>query len=328
MWESVPALRAELGLFEQLLHEQFKSKKSVNSYLDGLSLDMIKSGGKRLRPALTISAAMLGRYERSKVLYAALSVELLHTATLVHDDIIDRSPLRRNSPTVFARDGVNTAVFAGDYLFIKSILALSGTGLPTVYLEQLARATEAVCVGEVEQFKGRGALPGIKTYLSRITRKTGFLFAACCACGAHLGGLNEDGVKCSARFGSSFGAAFQIKDDLLDILGTKSAIGKPTGSDIKEGVFTLPVLLAAAKDEGTKDMLERYIGGTDKAQHNEEIIMQLRENVIRSGADKDAASVLKKYISRAEGYRKRLPQSPGSDMLFHILQNTFKEYQS
>jgi heptaprenyl diphosphate synthase len=325
VWESIPALNAELEAFEQLLHEQFKSKKNISSYLDRLSLGIIKSGGKRLRPAMTISAAMLGKYERDKALHAALSVELLHTATLVHDDIIDDSPLRRGSPTVYAREGVNTAVFAGDYLFIKSILALAGTGLPVIYLEQLARATEAVCVGEVEQFRGRGSVPGIKTYLSRITRKTGFLFAACCAAGAHLGGLGEDAVKHATRFGSSFGAAFQIKDDLLDILGSKKTIGKPTGNDLKEGIVTLPVLLAAAKDADTKALVDEFISDLDN-RFDEIKIRAIQEAVIRSGSAREAESILKKYISRAENYRGKLPRTTGNEMLSFIMRNTFKEY--
>ena len=125
MWEGLPSLKAELDVFEQLLCGQFSSKKNVNSYLDKLCLGIVKSGGKRLRPAMVIASSMLGDYDREKTLHAALSVELLHTATLVHDDIIDDASVRRNIATINANEGVDMAVFAGDYLYIKSILALS-----------------------------------------------------------------------------------------------------------------------------------------------------------------------------------------------------------
>lgn len=317
----MPVLKTELEIFEQLLREQFGSKRNINSYLDGLSLNIIESGGKRLRPAMTVSSAMLGSYERDKVLKAALSVELLHTATLVHDDIIDESPLRRSSPTVYAQKGANTAVFTGDYLLIKSILALAGAGLPRTYLEQLARAVEAVCVGEVEQFRCRGSLPGFKTYLSRITRKTGFLFAAACAAGAHLGGLPEESVKLAVRFGGYYGIAFQIRDDLLDILGEQSRLGKPTGNDLGEGIFTLPVLLAAGRDKATAELVLSLYNDECAGEKISVII----DKVTESGGIDEAETILKRYVERAEKYLDRLPQTEGREMLRFILSATFKD---
>jgi heptaprenyl diphosphate synthase len=321
VWESMPVLKAELDLFEQLLYQQFTSRRNINSYLDKLSLNIIKSGGKRLRPAMTVSSGMLGKYDREKVLQAALSVELLHTATLVHDDIIDEAPIRRNAPTVYAREGTNTAVFTGDYLFIKSILALAGTGLPVSYQEQLARAVEAVCVGEVEQFRCRGSLPGFKTYLSRITRKTGFLFAACCAAGAYLGGLPDESIKLAVRFGNCYGTAFQIRDDLLDILGDQRRIGKPVGNDLTEGIFTLPVLLAAAKDRALAELIIN-LGNDEKYGEN---IRTIIKSVLESGSIGEAETILGRYIERAEKYLERLPVTEGKEMLGFILHATFRE---
>ena len=173
MCENMPALKTEMAQFEQALQNQFRSKRSIHSYLNGLSLDVIQSGGKRLRPAMAIASAMLGEYDRDRVVGAALSIEMLHTATLVHDDIVDNARVRRSAPTVFSREGVNTAVFTGDFLLVKSLLALASADLPVRQMQQLAKAIEAVCVGEVEQYRGRGTLPGYKTYLSRISRKTG-----------------------------------------------------------------------------------------------------------------------------------------------------------
>ena len=156
MWEGLPSLKVELDAFEQLLCGQFASKKNVSSYLDRLCLGIVKSGGKRLRPAMVIASSMLGTYDRVKSLHAALSAELLHTATLVHDDIIDDASVRRSITTVNVSEGVDIAVFAGDYLYVKSILALSDTGLPVEYMQQLAQATESVCSGKSSSSAGAG----------------------------------------------------------------------------------------------------------------------------------------------------------------------------
>lgn len=326
MWDNLPALKAELELFEQTMLGQFHSKKSVNSYLDKLSVDVINSGGKRLRPAMTIASAMMGNYERDKVLNTAISVELLHTATLVHDDIIDNSLLRRNLPTVYAREGVNTAVFTGDYIYVKSILALASAGLPVTYMQQLAGAIEAVCVGEVEQFRGRGKVPGFKTYLSRISRKTAALFAASCAVGAHLGGLTEDQVKLAARFGGYYGIAFQIKDDLLDILESADTIGKPAGNDFKEGIVTLPVILASAGEPAILNKIESILYEPGSRKFTKKDMSQLLKLIEKGEGIPKTQAVLTKYISKAERYLERLPETPGRDMLKDILEMSFRGY--
>lgn len=316
MWEDYPALKAELDLFEQALRQEFHARKNIEAYLDSLSLRVIGSGGKRLRPAMLIASAMMGNYDRDKTLQAAKSIELLHTATLVHDDIIDDAPLRRSVPTVNATEGLHTAIFAGDYIYVKSILALAESGLPLDYLREVARAVEAVCVGEVEQYRGRGRIPGFKTYVSRATRKTGVLFAASCAIGAHLGGLSDDLVKQAGKFGGYYGIAFQIKDDLLDMLETSQSIGKPVGNDLKEGIVTLPVLLAAARDTGLKAHVESLLQHKKPSQNQ---ILSLLGEVIRAGGANEAQDVMSKYVSRAQRALSKLPDSPGKDMLKHIL---------
>lgn len=325
MWHNFPILDNELELFEQVLQNQFNAKRSINSYLDNLSLELIQSGGKRLRPAMTIATAMVGDYDRDKVLYAALSIEMLHTATLVHDDIIDNAKVRRNVPTIFAREGVNTAIFAGDYIYVKSILALANTNLPVKYLQQLAKAIEAVCVGEVEQYRGRGIVPGFKTYLTRVTRKTAILFAASCAIGAHLGGLQENYIKYAARFGGYYGIAFQIKDDLLDITENQKSIGKPVGNDLKEGIVTLPALLASAKDQKIRKHLESFLQAFDKKKISRKEILNLLNDIVKAGGIKDTQIILDKYIKKAKKFLDKLPDSPGKEMLHYMLDITFED---
>lgn len=321
MWEDLPLLRAELELFEQSLREEFHARKSMEAYLDGLSLRVIGSGGKRLRPAMMIASAMLGEYDRSKVLQAAKSIELLHTATLVHDDIIDNAPLRRSIPTVNATEGVHAAIFAGDYIYVKSVMALAESGLPIAYLRDVARGVEAVCVGEVEQYRGRGSIPGFKTYVSRAMRKTGVLFAASCAIGAHLGGLGDELVRYAAKFGGYYGIAFQIKDDLLDMLETPQTIGKPVGNDLKEGMVTLPVLLAAARDPLIRQRVESLLSAYKKV--NQKQILGLLGDVIGAGGTREAQAVMGKYVARAQKALEKLPDMPGKGMLAHILRVSY-----
>lgn len=324
MWEDFPVLQQELGAFETLLQSQFGVSKK-NSYLDKLSLEVIKSGGKRLRPAMTIGAAMAGEYRREKVLQAAVGIELLHTATLVHDDIIDNASLRRNNPTVYASEGVSTAVFTGDYLLVKAVLSLVLAGLPVEYLKQAALGVQAVCVGEVEQYRGRGELPGFKTYLSRIIRKTGALFAASCLVGAHLAGFGEEIIKRTARFGAYYGIAFQIKDDLLDITGKKNSIGKPVGNDLKEGIVTLPVLMAAARDDNVRLELEGFLNTQKSGRINKREMARLLKDVTASGGLEHAKNIQRRYTAKAGRFLAGMPDSEGKEILSFILASTFKE---
>lgn len=326
MWDNLPALKAELDAFEQAMLEQFRSHRNINAYLDDLSRDIILSGGKRLRPAMTIASAMLGQYERDKVLDSAVSIELLHTATLVHDDIIDNSPLRRNKPTVYAREGVVTAVFTGDYLLVKSLLALAATELPQEHMVRLAQAVEAVCVGEVEQYHGRGRMPSFKTYLSRISRKTAALFAASCALGAHLGGLTDEQVKTAGRFGGYYGIAFQIKDDLLDILESTAETGKPAGNDLKEGVVTLPVILAAGDDPRILAKLDAVMSPVGGKKASKRDVLALMKMVREAQGIERTQEVLTKYVARAGRFLDKLPDTPGRDMLRTILDTSFSGY--
>jgi heptaprenyl diphosphate synthase len=221
---------------------------------------------------------------------------------------------------------VSTAVFTGDYLLVKSILALAAADLPREHMERLAKAVEAVCVGEVEQYRGRGKVPGFKTYLSRISRKTAALFAVACALGAHLGGLPDDQVKLAGRFGGDYGVAFQIKDDLLDLLESADATGKTAGNDLKEGVVTLPVILAAASDPdivGRLDAVLSAAGG--KRAQKKDMAALLRMVQAAEGVERTQA-VLTRYVARAGRYLDRLPDTPGRDMLRAILDMSFCGY--
>ncbi|MFI5283491.1 MAG: polyprenyl synthetase family protein [Candidatus Dormibacterales bacterium] len=205
---------------------------------------LFEAGGKRIRPALVLLAARCGDYDPNRLTPAAMAVELTHAATLVHDDVIDRSKVRRGRPTVAARLGDEAAIVVGDYYFAKAYEQAALTASPDV-VAILARTVMKICAGEVRQQATRFRFStGIAEYMERIEAKTATLVSACCDIGALLGGL--DGKERSAlhSYGRQLGLAFQIADDLLDYTGSEGEVGKPIGHDVAEGFATLPLMLA------------------------------------------------------------------------------------
>lgn len=209
--------------------------------------DLFAAGGKRLRPALVLLAGMCGSYDLERLTPAAMAVELTHAATLVHDDVIDRSPTRRGRPTVAAAFGNEPALVIGDFYFAKAYEFAARTESPEVVVI-LADAVMGICVGEVRQQAVRFHYDNnIGEYMRRIEAKTALLLSACCHIGALLGGLDAMQTTALTEYGRSLGLAFQIADDVLDYIGTEEEIGKPIGHDIAEGFATLPLMLASIK---------------------------------------------------------------------------------
>jgi heptaprenyl diphosphate synthase len=206
--------------------------------------ELFAAGGKRIRPALVLLAAKCGRYELARLTPAAVAVELTHAATLVHDDVIDRAPVRRGRPTVAALLGDEPAIVVGDFYFAKAYEQAAGTAVTEV-VAILARAVMNICAGEVRQQVIRYRYhTDVDEYMQRIEAKTATLLAACCDIGALMGGLDEDKRSALRAFGRLLGLAFQIADDVLDYEGSQDEIGKPIGQDIAEGFATLPLMLA------------------------------------------------------------------------------------
>lgn len=203
---------------------------------------IVQSGGKRLRPALVILSARLGTYDQAKILPVAASVEVLHTATLVHDDLVDSSLLRRGMPTLNARLDSRVVVLVGDYLFAKSAeLAAEpqNTAINTIF----AHTLDIICRGELSQLFGS---PGWRLtydeYLQKIYSKTASLFVAATEAGAILSGAAPARRQALSDYGRYLGIAFQIADDILDFIGSEQELGKPVGSDLRQGTVTLPAI--------------------------------------------------------------------------------------
>ena len=307
MWEKHPEIQNDLMLVEETIRKNTYTK---NIQLRGIISGLFQAGGKRLRPAFVIIASRFGKLketEKSKVISVASAIEILHTATLVHDDIIDQSRIRRGHPTVFKTHGNNIALYIGDLLYTKAVLALS-KDIPVERLEAIARAIKILCEGEIDQYLERGNLnTSILSYLKSIARKTAGLFGAACASGAYLSNCSTEVSKNFARFGFNFGMAFQIRDDLHDFLTDEQITGKPFGKDISEGVITLPLIFAMRED---KRIIDIY-----KSADVERIV----EMVKQTSALQKTQILLDKYVSRAEKHLLKLPDNKYLSLLEELL---------
>jgi geranylgeranyl pyrophosphate synthase len=237
---SVAGLRPGLELVEERLHDAVAAYPGLVERLGDAAVD---AGGKRLRPLLI----HLVSDDAERALRCSVAIELIHTATLVHDDLIDRAPLRRGRPTTWKTDGDEAARATGDYLFARGFAELADAGdLHGVQI--LAGACLALARGEALQRRQhqRPETP-VEAYLERIALKTGKLFEAACLLGSRDARLG--------RFGLDLGIAFQIADDVLDCSGDTLETGKVAGTDLREGTPTLPLLLAARDDEVVREAL-------------------------------------------------------------------------
>ncbi|MDW7651389.1 MAG: polyprenyl synthetase family protein [Bacillota bacterium] len=202
----------------------------------------VARGGKRLRPALVLLCGSFQPAPRYELVDVATAAELIHTASLVHDDVIDQAESRRGQPTVSARWGTHQAVLYGDFLFARSFSLLTKHGY-TGILENMTRAISLMCEGEIEQFARRFDCSVTEAeYMSYIHKKTAFFLSSCCLAGAEASGMEPVQRKLLASFGLQLGYAFQLTDDLLDFKGSQEITGKPVLHDLREGYLTLPVI--------------------------------------------------------------------------------------
>jgi octaprenyl-diphosphate synthase len=231
----------ELGLVEEELTRIFSPKLTL---ISAVGHHLASAKGKRIRPILVLLSAKIGRPDLSEAIKVATSIELIHTATLLHDDSIDRSGLRRGVPTVNRLWNDQVSVIMGDHLFCTAFKILHEAGLCEA-ARVLAAGSDSVTYGEMFQMDLRGR-PDVseQTYLDMIGRKTASLFASACEAGAVVGRLTEDERAKLKIFGDSIGTAFQIIDDILDFVGDEDLMGKPVGNDLRDRRITLPLIVA------------------------------------------------------------------------------------
>ena len=207
---------------------------------------LVTAGGKRIRPALCLLAARGGSsFSLEKVLPLAEALELIHTASLVHDDVIDEADTRRGEPTANAKWDNQIAILSGDYIFARAFALIAEGGYGDYVSKRLAELVGNLSVGEIIQdHTVYQAVRDLDNYYERIQKKTADFLEICCELGGIVGGLPEEDTRKLAEYGHCIGMAFQITDDVLDIMQTSEQIGKPAGNDIRQGIVTLPVIYA------------------------------------------------------------------------------------
>ncbi len=292
----VPGLAAYVDAVEGALEEAVAW--AGGSAVSGAGTETLRSGGTRLRPMLVYLAAPIRGRERPGLVAAGCAVELVHMATLVHDDQLDAAPLRRGRPTVWAAHGDAVARATGDYLFARAFAELVATGDMDA-VTTLSDACLALARGEVLQREQTGnpqTTP--EQYLERCRLKTGRLFAAAAMLGGRLGGLADGEVGRLGEFATTLGLAFQIADDILDCDGRPDTTGKPLGTDLLDGTVTLPLILGARRDPAVAGVIAR--GAT------REDVLPTLARVARSGAVRDARTVAERHADEALAHLETL----------------------
>ena len=273
---------------------------------------VVKESGKGIRPALTLLSGKFYNYDITYLLPMAVSVELMHTSTLVHDDAIDKSVVRRGQPTINRLWGEDIAVLMGDYLFAKAGEFVSDTQTPRV-IKLFSQTLATISSSEINQFLGAFKLEQSReNYFHRIYGKTASLFSLATESGAILSKAPEESVEILREYGDNLGIAFQIVDDILDFTSTEEAMGKPVGSDLTQGTLTLPAML----------LLERYPGDNPVKKlfetRDKKYVELAIEMVCNSTIVKDCYKVASEFCTRACRNLNLLPENASRPALVEL----------
>ena len=299
-------LAADMEAVNLLIRERMASEHAPR--IPQVTAHLIEAGGKRLRPMLTLAAARLCGYAGPYHVHLAAAVEFIHTATLLHDDVVDESAQRRGRPTANLLWDNKSSVLVGDYLFARAFQLMTEPGQMRV-LGILANASATIAEGEVLQLTAAQDLATTEEiYLKVVRGKTAALFSAATEVGGVVAGADEAAVKALFTYGDALGVAFQIADDLLDYGGTASVIGKNTGDDFRERKLTLPVIKAVAK----ADAVERafWVRTIEKGDQHDGDLAQALAIMARHGALEAARADALVWADRARAALRSLPDHP------------------
>jgi heptaprenyl diphosphate synthase len=287
--------------------ELVASVGSEHAFIREAAGHLMAAGGKRFRPMLALLAAQLGDATAPDVTRAAVVCELTHLATLYHDDVMDEADVRRGAPSANSRWTNSIAILTGDLLFARASDILADLGPDAVRIQ--ARTFERLVTGQIRETVGAG--PGedpVAHYLAVLADKTGSLVATSARFGASFAGVDEGLVTALTAFGEEVGVAFQISDDLLDIVSRSEVSGKSPGTDLREGIATLPVLFVLADDDPADARLRELVAGpvTDATEHAEALALLRASTGLQQ-----ATEVLREYADRA---RARLDEVPAGEV--------------
>jgi geranylgeranyl pyrophosphate synthase len=266
----------------------------------------LAAGGKRLRPVLVFVCA--GAEESIDLVRAGAAVELLHMATLVHDDVLDRAPMRRGRPTVFWTSGREAATATGDFLFSRAFAQLAATGSAAA-VRALSDASSSLARGELMQRDDAFGEVSEERYFERATLKTGKLFEAACRLGAVLGDPGEEAADALGRFGDRIGLAFQVFDDVLDLSGPPDQTGKSRGTDLLDGTITLPVIYAREEDPSLREQRPSTASEAEA----------LCDRIAATGALERARERALEFVAEAKGILSMIPLADNQRAALHLV---------
>ncbi len=310
-----------LSTFQAFLDQMFTT--NFHSRLADPALYSLQGGGKRLRPLLTLLSCEASGASHQAALPAALAIELIHTFTLIHDDIMDQSDLRRGKPTIHRKWNLNTAILTGDLLVPFAYHLILSSYTPeqaTALAEQLTTGLYDVCEGQAADLELENQPPSIKEYLEMIELKTCRILQTAAVLGA-LCANNSSAIPTLQRFGHHLGIAFQIRDDYLDVFGDTETLGKPQGKDLQEGkrTFLIAALYEAAQRENTiPAILQQFLeNGGISTEHVPAMIDTFRKFCI----DKQAMDAIYQHTQQAIEALQELPFTPARQTLEHLTQS-------
>jgi heptaprenyl diphosphate synthase len=295
-------LKPDLNTIEKRLEAIVASDEPI---LTRAANQLLKAGGKRIRPVFVLLSSQFGKGDASSVLKVAVTLELIHMASLVHDDVIDDADLRRGRKTVKAEWDNRIAMYTGDFMFARAQEEMTAIAIPEAH-QVLSKAIYDMTVGEIIQIKDQyNWHQNLRSYLLRIKRKTALLMAVSCWLGAKVAGASDKVCRRLYYFGYFTGMSFQITDDILDFVGTEKELGKPAASDIRQGNLTLPTLMAF-KDEALKADLLNYLIKSEQLTDVEwnDVIDKIRS----SGGIEAAQRLSDRYLQKAYQTIEKLPK--------------------
>lgn len=291
------------------------ARQAEDPRLTDVLLHLFSSGGKRLRPALVLLAAHWGTYEQKRAVQMAAAMEMIHAASLVHDDIIDEASVRRGKPTANEVWDTKTAVLSGDYLFALAADVVAAADNVKI-MAATARTIMALCSGEISQsarsYRWRTTR---EEYFRYVGQKTASLTSLCCSVGASISGASDREIDVLSAIGARLGTAFQIVDDVLDLTADQGKLGKPIGLDIDQGMITLPVIQALDTPAG------RRLNGAlvDGQRPSAEAVRMLVSVIQTSGAIDESYAVARQYLREAQDLIRGLGESDAASLLVRLL---------
>ncbi|NRB05647.1 MAG: polyprenyl synthetase family protein [Rhodobacteraceae bacterium] len=307
-------LRDDLVAVNDLIRARMASEHAPR--IPEVTAHLVDAGGKRLRPLLTLASAAVFGYDGPYHVHLAATVEFIHTATLLHDDVVDESDQRRGRPTANLLWDNQSSVLVGDYLFARSFQLMVETGSLRI-LDILANAAATIAEGEVLQLSAAQDLATTEdTYLQIVRGKTAALFSAATEVGGVISNADEAQIKAMFAYGDALGISFQMADDLLDVAGDAAATGKNVGDDFRERKLTLPFIKAIAKaDADERAFWERTIA---KGQQNDGDWETAQALLVKHGAIDDTRAAAFGWSAKAKEALAEVPQSQIRDLLIDL----------